>query len=527
MNKTEIPKALNGATMIKQKKYKKNEKTEKQKKNKKQKKNINILYANPDGITGKVTSLITAARTAKAHIIGLAETKLNKTHPRVEGYEWINKPRNNRRGGGVAMLIREDIYHQIETVDDLEDQDQEILWIKLNTTKSKVFIGIFYGPQEKCSNEEAERQYAQITSQINKLKSKGEVILMGDFNAKLEIDKENVKQELSRNGKHMLSMLNVTNTTPITLHADVGIGTRARKRKDIIEKSIIDYVIMTSEIEKNTNLVHIDEAGIYKLKGKEETDHNTIILEVEIPTKKKITKNSITNYKDSEGWHKFNKAFEKKCNDCPPSNYDEYENILKKIIKSSFKTITVEKGNYKYKKSDLAKQLKKDKKVAKKDFEKAKQENKYEKLEIYLEKQKLLRNELETNEKQRVEDRINLIIKEGGAGSDHFWKIRRKIMSQGRNETYDLITEDGTQITDPEKSKELIADFYENLYQARPGTKEYEQWTKKITDEVHRIKTDTLKAEPEFTNDEYKTAIKSLKRGKSNGPDNLPNEIFI
>ena len=55
----------------------------------------------------------------------------------------------------------------------MEDNDQEITWIKLKNGRNKdVFIGIFYGPQEKCSNEEAERQYAQITTQINKLKPK-------------------------------------------------------------------------------------------------------------------------------------------------------------------------------------------------------------------------------------------------------------------------------------------------------------------------------------------------------------------
>ena len=36
-----------------------------------------------------------------------------------------------------------------------------------------------------------------------------------------------------------------------------------------------------------------------------------------------------------------------------------------------------------------------------------------------------------------------------------------------------------------------------------------------------------MTSEPDFTTKELKTAIKSLKRGKSNGPDNIPNEIFI
>ena len=186
----------------------------------------------------------------------------------MEGYEWANKPRKNKRGGGVAILIREDIYHLTEVVDNLEDHDQEILWIKLNRAKKKIFIGIFYGPQEKCSNEESERQYAQITSQINKMKNEGQVILMGDFNAKLEVRKENIHQEQSRNGKNMQKMLEDTKTTPITLKADIGNWTRSRKRKENTERSIIDYIIMTDDIKNNTKLIYIDEIGSYKLKGK-------------------------------------------------------------------------------------------------------------------------------------------------------------------------------------------------------------------------------------------------------------------
>ena len=135
--------------MIKDKKHQKNNKTSKnQRKNNKTKKqkNINILYTNPDGITGKITSLISAAQASNAHIIGLAETKLGKTHPAISGYQWVNKPRINRTGGGVALLIRDDIHHLTEVVDNLEDQDQEIIWIKIEANRAKTYVGIFYGP---------------------------------------------------------------------------------------------------------------------------------------------------------------------------------------------------------------------------------------------------------------------------------------------------------------------------------------------------------------------------------------------
>ena len=61
-------------------------------------------------------------------------------------------------------------------------------------------------------------------------------------------------------------------------------------------------------------------------------------------------------------------------------------------------------------------------KRAKKDFEKAPKELKEVKLCSYIQAQKNLRNELEKVEKDRVEQRINLIINEAGDGSDPLWK---------------------------------------------------------------------------------------------------------
>ena len=131
MNKTE---KTESDSMIKQKTPQKNDKTEnaknrtkKRKKNKKIK-NINLLYSNPEGITGKITSLIAAAQATDAHIIGLAETKIGKVYPAVQGYTWANKPRTNKGGaGGVAILIRDDIKSRTEQVEGLEDHDQEIV----------------------------------------------------------------------------------------------------------------------------------------------------------------------------------------------------------------------------------------------------------------------------------------------------------------------------------------------------------------------------------------------------------------
>ena len=113
----------------------------------------------------------------------------------------------------MAILVRNDLVTKTNTIKNLEDQDQEILWLRMNITKHPLIIGIFYGPQENAPQEEIERQYSQITTQINKLKRKGDIILTGDFNAKLKITTPKIKQDQSKNGKFLSKLLKQTNMT--------------------------------------------------------------------------------------------------------------------------------------------------------------------------------------------------------------------------------------------------------------------------------------------------------------------------
>ena len=105
------------------------------------------MYANINGAIGKAKSLTTAAQTNNSHIITLAETKITPHPPKITGYSWHTKNRNHNQGGGVAIIIRDDLKHTCQQVTDLEDQNQDICWIKMQTNNSAIHIGIYYGKQ--------------------------------------------------------------------------------------------------------------------------------------------------------------------------------------------------------------------------------------------------------------------------------------------------------------------------------------------------------------------------------------------
>ena len=102
-------------------------------------------------------------------------------------------------------------------------------------------------------------------------------------------------------------------------------------------------------------------------------------------------------------------------------------------------------------------------------------------------------------------------------------------MNHNNHDDYDTIDENGNPIKDPDTAKDHIADYFENLYQAREGEEIYEQWTNHINDTVNSISKSNEQSQNEnpISKEEINTCIKKLKRNKSNGPDRIPNEVFI
>ena len=82
---------------------------------------------------------------------------------------------------------------------------------------------------------------------------------------------------------------------------------------------------------------------------------------------------------------------------------------------------------------------------------------------------------------------VNTLIREGGVNSQLFWTMRKRIITKDSDATYDTKDENGNKIEDPEEAKEHIANYYENLYQARQGDPNYDNWTEIIKNKVNDI----------------------------------------
>ncbi len=128
-------------------------------------------------------------------------------------------------------------------------------------------------------------------------------------------------------------LINNTNLTPLNTEAQNGLWTRVN-RNNPEERSVIDYILTTTNIKKQVKDTYVDEKGDLRLKGKRETDHNTIITELKIntPRKKEFTIRWTT--KNKEGWDKFNKEMNEMRNkkEYDPS-YGKMEETITQILK--------------------------------------------------------------------------------------------------------------------------------------------------------------------------------------------------
>ena len=93
------------------------------------------------------------------------------------------------------------------------------------------------------------------------------VILVGDFNAKLGHSVvQNDIHLMAKNGDLLFDMFNNYNMKLLNSSKScIGTFTRIHKYRQKIEKSVLEYVFVSSDIEKHFISMHIDESKDFTL----------------------------------------------------------------------------------------------------------------------------------------------------------------------------------------------------------------------------------------------------------------------
>lgn len=150
---------------------------------------IKVGYTNVDGLISSLVEFKDYLRTSKPDVVCITETKLKeemKVQFVKEGYDTWRRDRKGKGGGGVMILVKQNI-----TVDKVEYGDgmAETISVVIKSTesKNKRKIVVTYIPPRTNAweiNKYKQMQQETINSITEMIKTENKVLLVGDFNCK-------------------------------------------------------------------------------------------------------------------------------------------------------------------------------------------------------------------------------------------------------------------------------------------------------------------------------------------------------
>ena len=363
------------------------------------------------------------------------------------------------------------------------------------------------------------------------IKNDGEMILCMDANAKIGL----MGEAESRNGKLIKEVFDECEVEVMNQTEKCnGVITRQNRNKEN-EKSAIDFVVATYQAGIWIRKINIDECGDYRIKGKKESDHNTIIVDLETnmtATKsKKITKWNINA--PEEKWTLFREELSKRREEAEKvmndksmdisERYRRWENLIykaaiKSIGKTTYQTRKIPKC------SQEVGELRKQRKQLKKAFEEENnRDQKRDRLVEYVKKQEQIRETAVNEEKEKVKSKFEKMMKESNNGG--FWKERKKTKKDETSDWMIMKNKDGKRVYDSEENKEIIASHYEDLYAKRKML--YHPYHDLIREQIESLEnepTEDKEIDKAPTKKEIEQVIRNKKNNKSTTDWN--NEIL-
>ena len=145
------------------------------------------------------------------------------------------------------------------------------------------------------------------------MKNEGELLILMDGNAKIGL----LGEEISRNGRLLKQVFDLTELSILNESVKCRGSITRRNTKNDSEFSAIDFILANNSAKEWINDILIDEAGLFKVRGKNETDHNTICINLTIPKVDKIRNVKQVSWNiraPEEKWVEFRQELDKRSN---------------------------------------------------------------------------------------------------------------------------------------------------------------------------------------------------------------------
>ena len=297
---------------------------------------------------------------------------------------------------------------------------------------------------------------------------------------------------------------------------------------------LIDFVVSTKNVEQKLLSMLIDEEGIYKVKGKTETDHNTIIAQFQVPTrqKQKTTKKSTWRLNAPEiNWKNFDTDLTYLSGKIQQllSNNDSIDNIYNKWLhkieglarKNLGRTTLRNRRNERF--SPEVENLRLQKKQIK-DKLKHYPPNRGEIIKELKIVQEQLRQQILREKTEKTRNKLSAISRD--ATKNSFWRERKKLKREPVKENLTVKDKNGTRQYSPKKIMNTMADYYEDLYKIKPTR--IHPIHEQIKTQTQQYLTDTTTDKEWYNSTPTEQQIKEIIENKKSGKatTDIKNEML-
>ena len=493
-----------------------------------------MYYVNINGFQTKKVSLEQIViKGIKPDVIALVETKVPKDKVFSDWEQYYCIKRNDTRGkGGIMCAFKNGTYRSARNMTHVDDN--RILTCRVKYKSETVRIIASYGPQETDDPELRKDFYINLGIEIEKSACAGDsVMLIGDMNAKLKLNDEGKIVADSGNGELLCEMIEDMGLQVMNFsHLCNGKWTWEKEKLGVIHKSQIDYLMVDNQIMKSVIAMEIDEekstcpfhqvrskAGQKKLVY---SDHNPIISKFKLTHDKDRSRKEPRWIITPAGLTKFKEMTESFQNHRVPNAYDGLERGIKNTMQACFHRIWRKQTKNNTENHQQAKILK--------FFLAYKKKGKLQRslVKKYITKIHVIMAEnIARSQKERVEKTVKSLTVNGSFSPDEFWKLKKILCPQNKTENSSVILENGDELC----GDAAIRDAYSQEFETRlehnkihEAYRNYEEMTNILCELYVNAAKKILSRD--FTVEEVRSVIKSLKNKKSPGLDEVTNEIL-
>jgi exonuclease III len=241
---------------------------------------LEVMSWNACGFRRKVNEYLKSI-IQKVDIFGVCESLCSNVNlTRLDGFHHhgISVERKVLGGAtasrGVSMYWRTDLQIRVTPIQH-NPQDPDVIWIHLQPRQTtSIYVGCFYAPQHNDPN--AELAFERLEQQVTTFLERGEVILMGDFNARTGLTNRNHDPVRNTSGPRLCSFVDRRNLEFVDL--PMGLPPYTRVQGD--SRSVIDYIIVSrglAQSDKTKRVAMDDPMG---------SDHNPVRATIGIPARR-------------------------------------------------------------------------------------------------------------------------------------------------------------------------------------------------------------------------------------------------